>query len=382
MHKVLFLYLKAFSFTGGIEKFNRNFLKALHEWSVDGVIQAEAYSMYDTETDRRYFPKKRFKGFGGKRLQFVGNALIEASDFQTIILGHINLAVVGVLIKAFCPKVQIVLIAHGIEVWQPQKGMKKTLLTKVNSVYCVSHYTREQLLKHHVFLQPAQCRLFPNTLDAYFTLPMLGAKPADLLQHYQIKPETKVLLTVTRLQSSEKYKGYDTVVRLMPALLQMNPHIRYYIIGKADVAEAKRMQQLIETLHLQQHVFLLGFVPDALLQQHYLMADVFIMPSQKEGFGIVFIEAMACGLPVIAGNKDGSRDALLNGRLGTLVDPSDPAAILQALQQILLHPPDMKGELLQQEVWKHFSFTAYKWRLQQLLAGVERVQLDESTPEN
>lgn len=377
MHKVLFLYLKAFSFTGGIEKFNRNFMKALHELSVDGVIQAEAYSMYDTETDRRYFPKGRFKGFGGKRLQFVGHTLIEASCFHTIILGHINLAVVGVLIKAFFPKVQIILIAHGIEVWQPQKGMKKSLLAKLNSIYCVSHYTREQLFRHHAFLQPEQCRLFPNTLDAYFTLPALCAKPADLLRQYQMTPETKVLLTVTRLQSSEKYKGYDTVVRLMPALLQMNPHIRYYIIGKADAAEAKRMQQLIETLQLQQHVFLLGFVPDALLQQHYLMADVFIMPSQKEGFGIVFIEAMACGLPVIAGNKDGSRDALLNGHLGTLVDPTDPAAILQALQQTLLQPPVMKGELLQQEVWKHFSFTAYKLRLQRLLAGDEMKCLEE-----
>jgi glycosyltransferase involved in cell wall biosynthesis len=157
----------------------------------------------------------------------------------------------------------------------------------------------------------------------------------------------------------------------------MNPHIRYYMIGKAVSAEARRMQQLIETLQLQQHVFLLGFVPDALLQQHYLMADVFFMPSQKEGFGIVFIEAMACGLPVIAGNKDGRRDALLNVRLGTLVDPTDPAAILQALQQTILQPPFMKGVLLQQEEWKHFSFKAYKMRLQQLLAGDKILPLEE-----
>lgn len=366
MPKVLFLYLKAFSFTGGIEKFNRNFLKALHELSVDGYLDAKADSMYDTETDRRYFPQKRFKGFGGRRLWFVVHALTEAHQYDTVILGHINLAVIGLLMQLFNPRVRLVLIAHGIEVWAPQRGIKKKLLQQVAQIYCVSDFTRGRLLQHHPFLALRQCKLFPNTLDAYFTPPQRLEKPVALVQQYGIQQQ-QVLLTVTRLKSTEKYKGYDTIIRVMPRLLRTHPHAVYYIIGQSDAAEQERVTRLIQALNLQDRVKLLGFVPDAVLQDHYLLADVFVMPSRKEGFGIVFLEAMACGLPVIAGNQDGSRDALLNGRLGTLVDPEDPEAILQALEQALSGNAPIQGKQLQEQVWAHFSFTQYKARLLQLL---------------
>ena len=369
MPKVLFLYLKAFSFTGGIEKFNRNFLKALHELSVDGCMRAEAYSMYDTEPDRRYFPQKRFRGFGGKRLWFVWHAITEAQQYDTVVLGHINLAIMGIIMQLINPHLRLILIAHGLEVWQPQKGIKKKLLTNVAQIYCVSHFTRGELMRHHSFLTFQQCVVFPNTLDAYFTLPPVIEKPADLVVQYGITDTTRIILTVTRLQSFEKYKGYDTVIRLIPGLLQTHPHTLYYIIGKADASEQRRIEATIRELGLEEKVKLLGFVPDELLQAHYVLADVFIMPSHKEGFGIVFIEAMACGLPVIAGNKDGSRDALLNGKLGTLVDPDDPDAILQALQAALSGQVQLRGKALQLEVWQHFSFEQYKQRLKRLLGG-------------
>jgi glycosyltransferase involved in cell wall biosynthesis len=97
------------------------------------------------------------------------------------------------------------------------------------------------------------------------------------------------------------------------------------------------------------------------------MADLFIMPSQKEGFGIVFIEAMACGLPVIAGNKDGSVDALKNGELGILVDPDDKDQILEALETEL-KDRDLKNKLklktdLQKKVIDVFGFDTFKKNL-------------------
>lgn len=85
---------------------------------------------------------------------------------------------------------------------------------------------------------------------------------------------------------------------------------------------------------------LTGFIPDHELEDHYNLCDVFAMPSKGEGFGIVFLEAMACGKPVLAGNKDGSVDAVLNGELGVLVDPDDVAQITEALRLVLTgrHP--------------------------------------------
>ena len=81
--------------------------------------------------------------------------------------------------------------------------------------------------------------------------------------------------------------------------------------------------KLVEEKNLTNNFILTGYIEDKELTDHYLLADVFVMPSTQEGFGIVFLEALVCGLPVIAGNKDGSVDALLNGKLGKLIDPDN-----------------------------------------------------------
>jgi phosphatidylinositol alpha-1,6-mannosyltransferase len=81
-----------------------------------------------------------------------------------------------------------------------------------------------------------------------------------------------------------------------------------------------------------------GRIPENEKIDHYNLADAFAMPSKGEGFGFVFLEAAGCGLPVLGGNKDGSVDALVDGRLGVLIDPDDPADLLQGLIKILRTP--------------------------------------------
>jgi glycosyltransferase involved in cell wall biosynthesis len=93
--------------------------------------------------------------------------------------------------------------------------------------------------------------------------------------------------------------------------------------------------RLIRELGLTDAVILAGYIPDHELRAFYNLCDVFAMPSKGEGFGIVFLEALACGKPVIAGNKDGSVDAVLNGRLGVRVDPESVDEISEALIQVL-----------------------------------------------
>ena len=102
---------------------------------------------------------------------------------------------------------------------------------------------------------------------------------------------------------------------------------------------------------LTDSVILAGYIPEHELCAFYNLCDVFAMPSKGEGFGIVFLEALACGKPVIAGNKDGSVDAVLNGELGVLVDPESVDEIAKALAgviskthplQILQRPQDLR----------------------------------------
>jgi glycosyltransferase involved in cell wall biosynthesis len=139
------------------------------------------------------------------------------------------------------------------------------------------------------------------------------------------------------------------------------PDLRYILAGKSDETERRRLTNIIRDLGLESHVHLPGFLPDAELIDHYLLADVFVMPSKKEGFGLVFIEALACGVPVVAGDADGSAEALQNGRLGLLIDPDDPAAIAGAIRQTLQHPGDPAAR--QKSVAAAFNYPDYKSRL-------------------
>ena len=368
--RILFLYLKAFSLTGGIEKFNRCFLKALHELSVDGLLDAEAFSSYDTVADEKYFPRKRFKGFGGNKILFAFSAIKKSLSMQTIVLGHINLAVIGVVAKKIKPSIKLVIILHGIEAWKTQLGNKKKVLELADIILCVSNFTKNTTLEFNPSIKEDRISIFPNTIDPYFKLPTNFDKPQYLLDRYKLQKNTQVLLTVTRLSFSEKYKGYDSTISVIHNLsITSNKTIKYLICGKGDDKENARIEKLIKDNNANENIILTGFVKENELNDHYLLADVFVMPSKKEGFGIVFIEAMACGIKVIAGNKDGSVDALLNGELGTLINPDNEEELLAALN-IALQGKAINGKALQEKVMQVFGFEHYKQRLKTYLSEI------------
>ncbi len=369
MKKILFLYLKAFSFTGGIEKFNSCFLKALHELSVDGFIDARAMSMYDPLVNEKYLAKKRFKGFYGNRLFFVIYALHRALKNNVLILGHINLALIGILVKKIKPNVHIILIAHGIEVWDKQTGYRSKILEQADTIFAVSSFTKQKINENNPSVILTKIKIFHNTIDPYFKLPSNFNKPNYLLERYNIKPQEQVLLTITRLSSTEKYKGYDNTIALLDKLNQQSENkINYLLCGKYDALEFKRVNELEQKFNATHYTKLVGFVKDEELIDHYLLADTFVMPSKKEGFGIVFIEALACGLKVIAGNKDGSVDALQNGNLGTLIDPDSSAELFLALQ-LALNEKETNNLFLQQKVMEAFGFNVYKEKLKNYLCA-------------
>lgn len=362
VNKWAFLYLTAFSRTGGIEQFNKNFLKALHTLHPE----TEAVSLHDSKTDERYFPVQSFKGFRGSRIAFLLSLFLHAKQYNKVWIGHINLALAGYILKKRNPSVQLILVAHGIEVWNKQKGMAAWLLKHAEEIFAVSNFTRTKLLSNNQLTEAEKVKVLPNALDPFFSFPVNFTKPAYLKEKYRLQPTDKIILTIARLSSEEQYKGYDIVIRSLKNIIANDPAVKYLLVGKADETEAARLRKLIQVEGLSDKVILPGFVPKAELSDHYLLADVFVLPSTGEGFGIVLIEALACGRKVIAGNKDGSIDALLNGKLGTLIDPENPEELIRAVDVAL------KGEMadalnLQSEMKQYFSFPKFKYQLSCLL---------------
>ncbi len=363
--KIQFIVLTAFSSMGGIEKFNRAFMKAMIDLQQPLNFKASFAGMYDDHSDAAYVPPESFQAYSGNRLRFVAQNFLQSLRVDELIIGHMNLAMVGVLYKFFRPSKKLTVICHGIEVFEPVSGMKKKLLQKADHILAVSSFTKNKLVELQQV--PAEkISVFPNTLDPHFQLPAEFSKPAYLQKRYGLSEQDQVIFTLTRLNSEEGYKGYDKVISILPQLVKSGLSFKYILAGKADEAEKKRMQELIAANGLEEYVLMPGFIADEEVTAHYLLADVFVMPSKGEGFGIVYLEAMACGLPVIAGNKDGSVDALKNGELGTLIDPDDVLQLEQALQQVLGND-QLQKQQLQNEVMKVFGFESYYERLRIVL---------------
>lgn len=363
---ILFLTLRVFSATGGIEKVCRVAGKALYEIAQQENCTVSVFSMYDQDGEaiEKYFPSTIFKGFDKKKLRFVQYCTSHAKQYDTVILSHINLLSVGVLMKIINPSIRLILIAHGIEVWKRFPYVKKWMLGRCNLILPVSEYTRNYLLRDNM-LKPDAVTVLNNCLD-----PFLPAKPAVsknemLLKRYGFDASNKIILTLTRISSKERYKGYDNVLYAIKRLYDTDPDIRYLIVGKYDMVEKRRIDSIIHTLEISDRVVFAGFIPDEEIADHFSLADIYVMPSKKEGFGIVFIEAMYYGLPVIAGNKDGSVDALDKGNFGLLVDPDNrdmiTAAISTMFKNTALYKPDHAA------LMKKFSFDTYKHHLQQIL---------------
>jgi glycosyltransferase involved in cell wall biosynthesis len=236
-------------------------------------------------------------------------------------------------------------------------------LRHADRILAVSSYTRDRLLQEQN-LDPDQVAILPNTFnpDRF----QISAKPAYLLEQHGLQPEQPIILTINRLCSSESYKGYDRVLQALPQIRQIIPHVHYIIGGKGD--DRPRIEQLIQQLQLQDCVTLAGFIPDSELCDYYNLCDVFAMPSKLEGFGIVYLEALACGKPTLGGDRDGAIDALCHGELGALVNPDDVGAIAKSLIQILqgIYPNPLiyQPETLRQKVINRYGFE----RFQQTLA--------------
>ncbi|PWK79855.1 glycosyltransferase involved in cell wall biosynthesis [Mucilaginibacter oryzae] len=367
--KVTLFTLQTFSSTGGIQKMTRTLGHSLYNAALKNKWRFELWSAYDTPADlmQQYLPAACFKGFGVNRINFVLKTIFNPVILDVVILSHVNLAIIGHVLKFINPGCKIWLVAHGIEVWRPLSFVKRKLLNRCDKVICVSNFTKQQIITRHG-VNKDKCVVLNNAIDPFMQLPHTFQKPEQLLQRYGLKNDDVVIFSLTRLASTEQYKGYDHVIKALKSLKTKFPQIKYLLSGKYDSQEYDRIQELVARYDVKDQLILTGFIDEFELSDHFSLADLFVLPSKKEGFGIVFIEAMACGLPVVCGNTDGSLDAIRNGELGDAIDPDDPEQLESAISKHLQNPLTAAKRLqLQQECVAHFNENNYMMKLEQLI---------------
>jgi phosphatidylinositol alpha-1,6-mannosyltransferase len=266
-----------------------------------------------------------------------------------VICGHVNLLSVACSI-ARSP----LLVIYGIEAWKHRSALQTRLLHRCAAILSISALTRDRLLAWSHF--EGTTHLLPNAIhvEDYG----VRAKRADLVARYGLDGK-RVLLTIGRLAAEERYKGFDEILEVLPNL----PRDVVYIIGGGG-NDRLRLEEKARRCGVAERVVFTGLFPDEEKADLYNLADVYVMPSRGEGFGFVFLEALACGVPVIGSRHDGGREALLGGTLGLLIDPANPAEIENAIHELLAHHERVIPEQLE-----YFSFDNFKRRLGAILSG-------------
>nr|WP_306267885.1 glycosyltransferase family 4 protein [Pararhizobium sp. IMCC3301] len=350
----------AFGGHGGIAVFSRDILTAftLHP-KVDRVIalprvvSRELGPLPDKLVYRAQAANSAF-AYGAALLKDLPG--IARSDL--LYCGHLNLAP---LVKAFGRVFNIPVLGalYGIEAWTPSTNSRRSsAAATLDHYYSISAYTRDRFLDWSGVTKD-RISMLPNAIHLDQYAPAEGS--AELAARYSVT-NCRVLLTFGRLVSRERAKGFDEVLDVLPALLLIHPDIKYIIAG--DGPDRHRLEERVAVAGLQDHVVFTGFVDEAEKSALYGLADLYVMPSRGEGFGFVFLEAMACGVPVVASTVDGSRDAVRDGLLGAMVDPDDPGALESAIIAGLDAPKTVPEGLA------YFSFPKFVQRVHDIVDRV------------
>ena len=357
-----------FGGNGGIALYNRDLLQALCSFPRCADVVAIPRLMANFPEPMPQKLAYRTSALGGKfrYLAAVLRLLRDDRDFDLVVCAHINLLPLAWLFSRFA-NVPLVLFIYGIDAWYRGRNPFKNLLAgKVSSVVSISTTTAQ---KFRAWAGPGARPVLtlPNAIHAERYGP--GAKSPELLRRYGLQGKT-VLMTLGRLVSGERYKGFDEVIDLMPDLVGVEPDLAYLIAG--DGSDRERLQQKVRALGLEDRVVFAGHVPEAEKADHYRLADAFVMASHGEGFGFVLLEAMACGIPVVASELDGGREAVRDGQLGILTDPTNRERLRRAILEALARPRGIVPAGLE-----YFSFGRFEARAHGLLSGM----LSASTPQ-
>jgi glycosyltransferase involved in cell wall biosynthesis len=309
----------------------------------------------------------RFEGFNRGKIRFVLSALRAATKHpQILIAGHPNLAQPAAWMKKLTPRTKTIVLCHGVDVWTPLPPSRRKALLAADIALVPSTYTAKKLQEIQNF-PAAKIRTLPWPINAAMLQRTTTANRATLTPPPDF-PKGRVILAVGRWHSQEKYKGADDLIRALPHINKSYPTVALALVGRGD--DIPRLKSIAQEQNVTHQVhFLEKIATDDQLAACYAHAEIFALPSTGEGFGIVFLEAMAFGLPVIGANAGGVTDIIQNENNGLLVVPKNPEALTQALTKLLSDPSRRAalGENAKNAVQEKYLFASLENGLERLL---------------
>lgn len=365
---------------GGIQRQNRLLIAALDALLAGAKGWLRVLALNDPAT--RYFDREladlqvtSITCFEGHRLEYIRQALIESRKVDIVFYGLLGFTPISFVQKVLGHSNIRLLILYGIEAWSYRSFWHELSVKNMYGYIAISRYTLDRFHRAYKLDEAKPSFVLPNVVS-----PCLYES-----NHVPSTDEGEPrLLTICRLDASEKRKGVDSVIHALPVLIKQFPNLRYTIIGNGP--DRLRLQGIAHDLQVEQYIDFWGYVSDEALKQAYHDCTVFILPSAKEGFGFVFIEAMAFGKPVIAARAGAASEVVEDGVTGFLIDYGNIEQLTSAITT-LLSTPELRQRMGQagiEVVRTRYSYAALKANLYKIFAAcdlplvpVRQVQAEE-----
>lgn len=372
--KILFLSFDIRSRFGGIQRFDQRVTRVLGDMQQRGEADVRVLSLRDAD----HVPADAtvpfdIKGAAGSKprcaWRFVKAVLSHKPDI--ILFGHVLLTPLAAISRRLAPAAKNVMFAHGVEVWDDPAFARVSKTSRwavgkyIDRILVVSRFTGERI-KRVFGLPEERLSIFPNAVDVSGLTEQGG--PDRPQADNPATNEPKRLLTVARLD--EWGKGVGAMIEALPKVISRIGAVEYTIVGDGKLRG--EMEQLAHGGGAADNIRFAGRVSDEELESLYRSADAFVMPSQKEGFGIVYLEAWKYGLPVLAGDRDAGAEVVEHGADGVVVDPTSADAIADGAARLLADRAEAArmGEAGRRKLVREYSHERFAERFERAMRSL------------
>ena len=289
-----------------------------------GNVDKINYSCVNSKRKLSLKPIKKLLGYVNKnKIELIHTHLIEADMY-------------GFITKLMNPKIKLICTKHDTNEFRRKifwRLINKLFSLNVNQVLAVSKSVKEFITKYE-FIPPQKIKVLYNGINTNKF--KISEDTKKLKQEFKLKDKDFIIGIAGRLI---KQKGHRYLFKAIATLKDKIPGIKLLIVGDGEIR--KELEEYVHKLNIEREVIFLGFRKD--MPALYSLMDVFCLPSEFEGFGVVLIEAMACEKPVVATKVGGVPEVVLDGETGILVPPKNPDALAQAILKLLTNPVLSKG---------------------------------------
>ena len=352
---------------GGVQRAGRHVAAVMNEFAAGHGMECRLLSLNDSPELHRMTVGTRefvFTGSARGKARFSAAAARAARrQAKLVVAGHPFLAPVAQGAQFFARQAKSIIWTHGLEVWEPLSILRRRALRSADLVIAPTNNTANHVARQQDVPQE-RIRVLPWALDPQFEA-LLAANPSPALPANF--PGGRVILTVGRWFADERYKGMDTLITALPRLLTEWPDVQLVAVGEGD--DQGWLEQIADGRGVLRHVHFLSGLSYSEIAACYQACEVFALPSRGEGFGLVYLEAMACGKPVIGGAHGGAPEVINDGKTGYLVEHGDAGQLATSLEALLADPTLGRemGARGRERVEKEFRFNIFAKSLKKIL---------------